>query len=216
MSIKSLLWIAAATAVSVPAVASAQYAGYPPGYGNGGYGQGQVVECGSGRGRFARCAVDTRGGVQILRQLSSNACVEGRTWGAEPGNIWVNRGCRAQFVVGGRRGYRDRYGNGGYNNGYGQNNGNYNNGYGQDNGYYNNGYGQNGGYPGNGYGQAGSFRCESSGGQQQFCQVDTRGGVRIIRQLSNSSCVQGQSWGIARGGVWVSNGCRAEFAVGGY
>ena len=225
MSIKSLLFIAAATASCLPAAASAQYAGFPPGYGQGRFGQGEVLECGSGRGRFSRCAVDTRGGVRILRQVSSDPCVEGRTWGAESGSIWVNRGCRAQFVVGGGVGRRSRYG-GGYDNRYGQYgngdvNGYYGNrDYGRDSRYYGGaGYGQGGGYydnGDNGYARGGTFRCESTGGQQQFCQVDSRAGVRIVRQLSNSACVQGQSWGIARGGVWVSNGCRAEFAVGGY
>ena len=59
-----------------------------------------------------------------------------------------------------------------------------------------------------------TFNCESYGGRQQVCRADTRGGVRLVRQLSGSRCVEGQTWGYARGGVWVSNGCRAQFETG--
>lgn len=75
------------------------------------------------------------------------------------------------------------------------------------------GYG--GGRPGghSGYG-AQVLRCESPDGRGRQCPVDPRGGVRLIRQLSRSPCVEGRSWGVYRGGVWVSHGCRAEFEVG--
>jgi hypothetical protein len=58
------------------------------------------------------------------------------------------------------------------------------------------------------------LRCESSDGRSRQCPVDPRGGVRLVRQLSRSPCVEGRSWGVDRVGVWVSQGCRAEFAVG--
>jgi len=38
--------------------------------------------------------------------------------------------------------------------------------------------------------------------------------VRIGRRLSDAPCVQGRSWGYDNRGVWVSQGCRAEFIVG--
>jgi hypothetical protein len=70
------------------------------GYGNNGYGnRGQVITCGS-NGRFTRCSANTRFGVQMNRQISSASCVEGRSWGYDDGGIWVDRGCRAEFVVG--------------------------------------------------------------------------------------------------------------------
>ncbi len=59
-------------------------------------------------------------------------------------------------------------------------------------------------------------RCESTNGRTVQCAVDTRGGVRLASQISNSSCIQGRSWGWDRRGIWVSNGCRADFRVGGY
>lgn len=58
------------------------------------------------------------------------------------------------------------------------------------------------------------IRCESHDYRRQSCRFDTRGGVTLVRQLSDQRCVQGRNWGHDRNGVWVANGCRAEFAVG--
>lgn len=58
------------------------------------------------------------------------------------------------------------------------------------------------------------LRCESSDGRSRQCPVDARGGVRLVRQLSRSPCVEGRTWGVDRRGVWVAQGCRAEFEVG--
>lgn len=57
------------------------------------------------------------------------------------------------------------------------------------------------------------FTCESFRGAYNFCSVDTRGGVRLLRQLSRGDCRYGVSWGYDRSGVWVDRGCSAEFAV---
>lgn len=70
------------------------------------------------------------------------------------------------------------------------------------------------GYPGDGGYQGGPFRCESQDERTRHCRADTRGGVRMIRQLSDSPCIQGRSWGYDNSGVWVSRGCRAEFVAG--
>ena len=83
--------------------------------------------------------------------------------------------------------------------------------YGSGNGY-GNPYGNPQPYPGGTTGQV--FRCESQDNRMRRCNVDTRYGVRINRQLSGAPCVQGRSWGYDNSGVWVSNGCRAEFVTG--
>ncbi len=57
--------------------------------------------------------------------------------------------------------------------------------------------------------------CQSDG-RYQYCPANTRGGVRLQRQLSKSPCIPNQTWGFDRGGIWVNKGCRAEFALGGY
>ena len=59
-------------------------------------------------------------------------------------------------------------------------------------------------------------RCESEDGRPSYCRVDTRGGVRLERQLSRAPCRYNVSWGYDRQGVWVRNGCRAEFRVLGW
>ncbi|MBZ0088239.1 MAG: DUF3011 domain-containing protein [Thermomonas sp.] len=70
-------------------------------------------------------------------------------------------------------------------------------------------------YTGGGWGNSGyggrEFRCESINGRTQECAANVRAGVQLIRQLSNAPCIQGRSWGYGRIGVWVSQGCRAEF-----
>jgi len=37
--------------------------------------------------------------------------------------------------------------------------------------------------------------------------------VELVRQISGSPCIQGQTWGFEARGVWVDRGCRAEFRV---
>jgi molybdenum cofactor biosynthesis enzyme MoaA len=61
-----------------------------------------------------------------------------------------------------------------------------------------------------GYGRV--FRCESNDNRTRYCNADTRYGIRIVRQLSRSACIEGSTWGVTRDGVWVSRGCRAEFS----
>ena len=57
------------------------------------------------------------------------------------------------------------------------------------------------------------MRCESRDERTRYCAADIRGDVRLVNQLSRSSCIEGRSWGWDRRGIWVSNGCRAEFEV---
>lgn len=61
----------------------------------------------------------------------------------------------------------------------------------------------------------GRVRCESSNGRTNYCNVDTRGGVRLVRQLSDAGCIRGRDWGANERGIWVTDGCRAEFELGG-
>ncbi|HZH44571.1 MAG TPA: DUF3011 domain-containing protein [Lysobacter sp.] len=144
--------------------------GGPHGGGWGG-GGGEVVRCESRDGRWMHCDANTRGGVRLLRQLSSSRCIEGQTWGYDRRGVWVAGGCRADFRIrGGGWGGRDE--------------------------------------------AVQRVRCESGDGRSRFCQANTRGGVRLVRQLSRSPCVEGRSWGVQRGGIWVDHGCRGEFEVG--
>ena len=57
-------------------------------------------------------------------------------------------------------------------------------------------------------------RCESRDNQDQYCAARIgRGRVEIQRQLSKSACRFNSSWGYDRHGIWVNQGCRADFAV---
>jgi hypothetical protein len=89
-----------------------------------------VITCESTSGHSQTCPVNNASAVTLYRQLSSTPCVQGRNWNVNVRSnvIWVNGGCRAQFMVGNSRG---RYSNGGYN---------------SNGGYDNDGYNTNGGY----------------------------------------------------------------------
>ncbi len=60
-----------------------------------------------------------------------------------------------------------------------------------------------------------AITCSSDNGQRVYCNANTRGGVRMVRQISGSSCRQGTTWGYDSRGIWVDRGCRAEFEVAG-
>jgi hypothetical protein len=57
-------------------------------------------------------------------------------------------------------------------------------------------------------------RCESHDYNRNECMADTRGGVSIVNQVSDSTCIEGRNWGYGRGHIWVDDGCAAEFRVG--
>lgn len=59
----------------------------------------------------------------------------------------------------------------------------------------------------------GPVRCESIKGRTQQCPLQGR--ARLVRQISGTPCVEGETWGQARNGVWVTQGCRAEFIAEG-
>jgi len=58
-----------------------------------------------------------------------------------------------------------------------------------------------------------AITCSSNDGYRNYCTADTRGGVRLARQLSGSPCEEGSTWGYDSRGIWVDRGCRAEFTV---
>jgi hypothetical protein len=149
-----------------------------------GGGYAEVVRCESRDYRQHYCDIETRGGVDIVNQLSDTACVEGRTWGWDRRGVWVSGGCRAEFASGGRGGYSSGPVYGGSPS-----------------------VGAGGGY-------ADIVRCESRDFNQIYCAAETRRGVRLVNQLSSTACIEGQTWGADRRGVWVRGGCRGEFEIG--
>jgi len=130
------------------------------------------VTCESRDNRRVECTMDTSGGVRLVRQLSSAACVENRSWGVDRHFVWVDDGCRAEFASETGRGSTG----------------------------------------GSGWGSPGEVPCESRDNRRVECDLGGRGPIRLVRQWSNAECVEGDSWGSTRDGVWVANGCRAAFA----
>jgi hypothetical protein len=56
-------------------------------------------------------------------------------------------------------------------------------------------------------------RCESDNGRYRECRVPGRARIELVRQLSDTTCVEGRNWGVRNDRVWVNNGCRAEFSA---
>jgi hypothetical protein len=140
-----------------------------------------------GRREYRR--VDHDGYVRLSRRLSDKPCVQGRSWGYDRNGIWVDHGCRATFEVG-RSDWNDR--NDRWDDRWDDRN------RGRDNKWT----------------SRDTFKLESSNGRRRTKRIDTRGGVRLLRQLSDRRCVYGRNWGYDRDEVWVDDGCRAVFEVG--
>jgi hypothetical protein len=60
-----------------------------------------------------------------------------------------------------------------------------------------------------------TIACNSNDERRHSCSADTRGGVRLLTQHSDSACTEGYSWGSDDHAIWVDHGCRADFTVGG-
>jgi hypothetical protein len=58
-----------------------------------------TVACASTRERV-ECAADTSRGVALRRTTSTTACILGKSWGYDPGAIWVKDGCAGEFEIG--------------------------------------------------------------------------------------------------------------------
>lgn len=59
-----------------------------------------------------------------------------------------------------------------------------------------------------------TVRCESRDYRYRYCRADTDSRVTLVRELSKRRCQIWSDWGYDKRGVWVDNGCRAEFRVG--
>ncbi len=60
------------------------------------------------------------------------------------------------------------------------------------------------------------FNCESlqaNGYGRTNCAANRNNEVRFVRQIGETQCTQNRTWGFDNNGVWVDQGCRAEFEV---
>jgi len=63
--------------------------------------------------------------------------------------------------------------------------------------------------------QAVRVTCSSKPGVREQCAADTSSGVVLARSFGTAACLLGRTWGYDDKGVWVSDGCSAEFVVAG-
>jgi hypothetical protein len=173
---------------AVPALAQYGNQDWQPG---NGWDRDIDVRCASQSYDYNMCQVDTGRGsqVQLVRQISKTRCEEGRNWGWNRAGIWVDKGCEGVFRV------ARRWQGGGGGPGPGNGGGDWR--------------------PGSGWDQAIRVQCASQSYRYNMCQVDTGRGsdVRVERQISKTRCVEGQTWGWNRAGIWVDQGCEAVFRV---
>jgi len=59
-----------------------------------------------------------------------------------------------------------------------------------------------------------NVECASKAGERQACRADTSRGVALLRSTGTAPCLLGKTWGYDDTGVWVSDGCSAEFIAG--
>ena len=161
----------------------------------------QIVNCSSEDGHRHYCQVDTHGGVRLVKQRSDARCQEGYSWGRDRQGIWVDRGCRADFEIASGRGWGDDHDRGWGDDRHRQDNDDRTRG-----GYHNDDYNRRAGIQ--------AISCASNDMGRHYCSADTRGGVRLYKQLSDARCQEGSTWGYDDRGIWVDRGCRADFQTG--
>lgn len=195
-----------------------------------------TIKCESKDGAYKSCPADTRDGVRLTRQISSDGCWQGDTWGYDSKRIWVNNGCRAEFEVGKEQssGTSDALAAAAIvglaaavaiassqdDDHHDKKKKKYDDYDGYDNRYYDDDYYRDRDYQKSRYGYNGyggdpreTFVCESKNNHRNQCKMPAHGHVEIFRKYSSSPCVYDRTWGVEGKRVWVDDGCRAEFAV---
>lgn len=140
------------------------------------------VTCGSQDGHRAECSADLKGyTVRDVDQESRTDCVVGRNWGYTKRGVWVDDGCRATFHFTNARG------------------GNHPRDYSYRDASYRSDAQK-------------SVKCESHDGKRNTCDADLRGyRIQDVREISRTDCDIGRNFGYDDRGVWVDEGCRAQF-----
>jgi hypothetical protein len=157
----------------------------------------QKFSCGSNNNQYQMCQIPGNGNpqnVRMVRQLSQSACIQGRTWGTRGNQVWVDKGCRAEFQISGYGG--PGYGGPGYGGGY-------------------HGGPPRGGPPAyySGSFSNGRSNCTSGPGSGPvYCQ--SGGPFKYANPVRvNNACVQNRTWGTSQYGLWVANGCSGQWEI---
>lgn len=163
------------------------------------------LTCASEDGRRHYCSADTRGGVTMQHQRSKSACVQGSSWGFDQQGVWVDHGCRADFIVNTRQvdgpGDHDRDRFHGHDADHDRD---------FDRDHHDRDWDRD-----RRPAETMQLTCSSEDGRRHYCQSDIQGVATLLRQRSGSPCREGYSWGNDRNGIWVDHGCRADFELKG-
>jgi hypothetical protein len=186
-------------------------------------------------GSYQRCpAANTWRGARLVRQISSNPCIQGRTWGFDRDAIWVNHGCRGIFDAEPLRTPGRQVTCAGS---------------GRTECPADTRYGvtlvrklsqaactegRTWGYDASviwvdqgcraefqvvaaaagGGSTTTSATCGTTAGQQATCATNGYATeVRLLRDLSTGRCREGQSWGHTDSFIWANRGCRGQFEI---
>jgi hypothetical protein len=158
----------------------------------------ETVECRSRGYDYTECGASFRR-PQLVQQLSDSECVENRSWGVKTnGVIWVSAGCGAVFAEG-----DDRYSNRDRDEGNREDDRDRNDNYADPHDRRD----------GRHHRERPSevIECRSRGYAFTRCDVNWNS-ARLIEQLSDSGCTEGESWGLDEDGLWVDKGCAGRFA----
>jgi hypothetical protein len=203
------------TAIALLLLVVLSYA--PPALAQGRYEQSNpTIRCSSANNGYAECRKPYRGPAELTQKYSEAGCANGSSWGQTDDYVWVDRGCRALFTMfyppagGGRPDYGNQrppdYGNQrppdhGNQRPPGHRPPDYGNQRPPDYGHDDD--------------RRRQVECESRRDRYESCDWPREWRrPRLERQLSNSSCIEGRSWGYSRrdGQIWVDHGCRAIFS----
>lgn len=199
----------------------------------------QIVRCESRDMERVSCPMDAPDGVQLIRQLTDRSCIRETSWGADDHGVWVSHGCRGEFarINASPSGLVRRVvrceSNGrpqscavmlrgapvrllrqqsslpckeGVSWGVKRNEIWVTRGCG--------GEFEVGAEDGSGFVDVPrKLVCESKKGLRRECGVSVHRKVTLLHQLSNTACEEGRNWGWSPDGVWVNDGCRAEFSA---
>lgn len=203
----------------------------------------EIVQCESRDYQYQFCATPGGvARARLVEQRSRSACIEGRSWGYDRRGIWVSGGCEGLFEYDGLRpqpGPGSRIitcESRNYQQDFCETGGTIVGAtmvqqrsrtpciQGRNWGWRANGIWVSGGCeadfeiqtayrPGPVPGGAGRLVCESREYEYNLCPTGRLRNAQIVRQISQAPCIEGQTWGVSRDGIWVDRGCEAEFRI---
>jgi len=175
------VWVDRGCRAEFQAISQNNHGGWNNGWNHGG---GSTVTCSSDDMHRHYCSIPNHSQVRIARQHSDAQCIEGQTYGVRGNQLWVDRGCRADFEVfsGGHHGHDHDYDHD------------------HDHDW------DNGSTPR-------SVTCSSDDMHRHTCEVGPNNGIRFVRQRSDARCDFNRTYGFGGSQIWVDRGCRAEFEV---